>query len=45
MVAKGFAEADIDGWLKYIKERSDYQLERQKFYQIKSPIGPPEVRP
>ena len=38
-------EADVQGWLKYIEERSAYQLERQKFYQIKSPIGPPEVRP
>lgn len=44
MVSKGFTEADVQGWLKYIQERSAYQLERQKFYQIKSPIGPPEVR-
>lgn len=45
MVSKGFDEAEVRGWLKYIEERSAYLLEKQKFYQIKSPIGPPEVRP
>ena len=45
MMGKGFSEEEINGWLAYIKERADYQLGRQKFYQIKSPIGPPEVRP
>lgn len=45
MIDKGFAETEVRGWIKYIKERSAYLLEKQKFYQIKSPIGPPEVRP
>lgn len=44
MVSKGFSEAEVRGWLKYIKERSADLLELQKFYQIKSTIGPPEVR-
>jgi TRAP-type C4-dicarboxylate transport system substrate-binding protein len=45
MTSKGFAESEVRGWLKYIKERSGELLKKQIFYQIKSPIGPPEVRP
>jgi len=45
MTAKGYAETEVRGWIKYIKERSAELLEKQIFYQIKSPIGPPEVRP
>ena len=45
MTAKGYEETEVHGWIKYIRERSAELLEKQKFYQIKSPIGPPEVRP
>lgn len=44
MIGNGFAEAEVRGWIKYLKERSAEMLELQKFYQIKSTVGPPEVR-
>jgi TRAP-type C4-dicarboxylate transport system substrate-binding protein len=44
MIGKGFAETEVRGWLKYLKDRSAKMLELQKFYQVKSTIGPPEVR-
>jgi TRAP-type C4-dicarboxylate transport system substrate-binding protein len=30
MAAKGFKEADVDGWIKFIKERIDYWHKEQK---------------
>jgi TRAP-type C4-dicarboxylate transport system substrate-binding protein len=45
MTAKGYAESDVRGWIKYIKERTDYLIKKQIVYQIKSVTGPPEVRP
>ena len=45
MTAKGFSETEVRGWIKFIKERSAALLKKQLFYQIKSTIGPPEVRP
>lgn len=44
MIGKGFAEAEIRGWLTYLKTRSAEMLELQKFYQVKSTVGPPGVR-
>ncbi len=44
MINNGFAETEIRGWLKYLKDRSAELMELQKFYQIKSTIGPPELR-
>ncbi len=44
MVGNGFAESEIRGWIKYLKDRSAEMLELQKFYQVKSTVGPPEVR-
>lgn len=44
MIGNGFPEDEVRGWLKYLKERSAQMLELQKFYQIKSTVGPPEVR-
>lgn len=44
MVAKGFKEAEVRGWIKFLKTRTEEMLELQKFYQIKSTVGPPEVR-
>ncbi|WP_300465204.1 TRAP transporter substrate-binding protein [Desulfobacula sp.] len=44
MMGQGFAEAEIREWLTYLKDRSAEMLELQKFYQIKSVVGPPEVR-
>jgi len=45
MISKGYQESEVRGWIKYIQERTAYLYEKQKFYQIKSPSGPSDVRP
>jgi TRAP-type C4-dicarboxylate transport system substrate-binding protein len=45
MKSKGFSEAEIKGWMDYIKERIEYWTKVQVQYRLKSPTGPPEVRP
>jgi hypothetical protein len=30
MVSKGYKDTDVDGWVKYIKERIDYWHKEQK---------------
>jgi TRAP-type transport system periplasmic protein len=44
MVKAGHAEADVRSWIKYIKERNDFQTKRQMLFQIKSATGPKEMR-
>ena len=44
MVSKGFDEPEVRGWIKYLRERSAYLLEKQKMLRILSTTGPPEVR-
>lgn len=38
MVAKGHKEADVDGWLKYIRERIEYWHKEQKKRGIPAPF-------
>ncbi len=38
MVAKGFKEADVDGWVKYIKERTEYWKKEEKQRKIPAPF-------
>jgi hypothetical protein len=38
MVAKGYKEAEVDGWLKYIKERIAYWKKEQKKKGIAAPF-------
>lgn len=45
MVAAGYAESDVRGWLKYLDERINYWTDKQIKLFIKSPTGPPEMRP
>ena len=45
MVAKGFSEAEVRGWIKFLRERSDYWTRKQITLRIPSAAGPPEVRP
>ena len=45
MVGKGHAEAEVRGWIKYLRDRIDYWTKKQIFLQLKSPTGPPEMRP
>jgi TRAP-type C4-dicarboxylate transport system substrate-binding protein len=38
MVSKGYKDADVDDWIKYIKERIDYWRKEQKKRGIPSPF-------
>ncbi len=45
MTSKGFAEAEVRGWIKYLKERTEYWTKKQMEFRIMSVTGPPEMRP
>lgn len=45
MVGKGYSEAEVRGWIKFIQERIEYWTEEQIYLNIKSPTGPEEFRP
>jgi TRAP-type C4-dicarboxylate transport system substrate-binding protein len=45
MVGKGFSEAEVKGWIKFLRERSDYWTRKQISLRIPSAAGPPEVKP
>jgi hypothetical protein len=36
MASKGYSEAEVDGWIKYIKERIGYWQKEQKTRKIPS---------
>ena len=44
MVGKGYSEAEIDGWIDFIAQRKDVQLQKQISIGLKSTTGPPAVR-
>jgi len=39
MVGKGFKEAEVDGWLSYIKERIGYWSKEEKQKKIPAPFN------
>jgi hypothetical protein len=45
MVDKGFSEAEVRGWIKFLRERIDYWTKRQIALRIPSIAGPPELKP
>ena len=45
MVGKGYAETEVRGWIKYIRDRMEYWTAKQIQLTIKSPTGPPAMRP
>jgi len=45
MVAKGYSEAEVKGWIQFIRERIEYWTAKQITWRIPSAAGPPEVRP
>jgi TRAP-type C4-dicarboxylate transport system substrate-binding protein len=45
MAGKGFPEAESRGWIKFIRERTDYWTKKQIEARIASISGPPELRP
>ena len=45
MVDKGYSEAEVRGWIKFIRERIDFWTARQIDWRIKSSTGPAAMRP
>ncbi|MFZ0447621.1 MAG: TRAP transporter substrate-binding protein [Desulfatiglandaceae bacterium] len=45
MVKKGYSEAEVRGWIKFLRERSDYWKAKQITLRIPSAAGPPEMKP
>jgi TRAP-type C4-dicarboxylate transport system substrate-binding protein len=45
MMGKGYSEAEVRGWITFLRERSEYWTEKQITFHIPSAVGPPEVRP
>jgi TRAP-type C4-dicarboxylate transport system substrate-binding protein len=45
MVSKGYPEAEVKGWITYLRDRIDHWTKQQVDWRIKSPTGPDEVRP
>ena len=45
MVGKGYSEAEVRGWITFLRERSEYWTKKQITLRIPSAVGPPEVRP
>jgi len=45
MVARGYSESEVRGWIQFTKERIEYWTGKQIEAGIKSPTGPSELRP
>jgi hypothetical protein len=45
MVGKGFPEAEVKGWLKFLRDRIDFWTKKQIAWRIPSINGPAELRP
>ncbi|MBS3906846.1 MAG: TRAP transporter substrate-binding protein [Syntrophaceae bacterium] len=45
MVGKGHSEAEVKGWIKFIRDRIDFWTKKQVALRIPSPAGPPELKP
>jgi len=45
MVGKGHSEAEVRGWIKFLRDRTDFWTKKQIAYRIASPAGPPEIKP
>jgi len=45
MVGKGHSEAEVKGWIKFLRDRIDFWTKKQMAFRITSPAGPPEIKP
>jgi TRAP-type C4-dicarboxylate transport system substrate-binding protein len=45
MVEKGFPEAEVKGWIKFLRDRVEYWTKKQIELRIASVAGPPELKP
>jgi len=44
MVAKGYSETEVRGWIKFVEDRIAYWTKKQIDYRILSPTGPAEMQ-
>jgi len=45
MVGKGYSEAEVKGWITFLRERADFWRKKQISLRIPSAVGPPELKP
>jgi TRAP-type C4-dicarboxylate transport system substrate-binding protein len=45
MVGKGYSEAEVKGWIKFLYDRAEFWKGKQKELRIPSAVGPPELKP
>lgn len=45
LVGKGYSEAEVRGWIQFLKERTEFWTKKQITLRIPSAAGPPEVKP
>jgi TRAP-type C4-dicarboxylate transport system substrate-binding protein len=45
MVKKGFSEAEVRGWIKFLRERGEHWKARQIALRLPSAAGPAELKP
>jgi TRAP-type C4-dicarboxylate transport system substrate-binding protein len=45
MVKEGYSEAEVKGWISFLKDRSAYWTEKQKKLYIPSTVGPADIKP
>ena len=45
MVNKGYSDAEVRGWIEFLRDRIEYWTKKQIDMGIKSPTGPPVMRP
>jgi len=43
MVDAGYSQAEVEGWIDFLYERSAYWMQKQIDWHIVSAAGPPEV--
>ncbi len=45
MVSKGYSEAEVKGWIKFLRDRIEFWTKKQIALRIPSPSGPQEMKP
>jgi len=45
MTGKGHSDAEVRGWIKFLRDRIDFWTKKQVTFRIASPAGPPEIKP
>jgi TRAP-type C4-dicarboxylate transport system substrate-binding protein len=45
MVGKGYSEAEVRGWIKFLHDRAEFWKQKQIELRIPSAVGPPELKP